>query len=578
MRRHIMRGFTPRVRATLLGCPLAMLIAMAALAPEAHAGPPAAAARPWVPATPASQDRTPSINAPINDTCAGAIVIPCGTFSLSGNTDTANNDYTFPSDASSCTGYIENGRDVVYRLNIIAGDSLWVDINSASTDVSLYVITNCASPSTSCVAGEDSTDVGGSETLRHKFTSSGTYYLVIDSFGNNSGGAWSAIGQLLCVIQPPGPTNDRCDNPLQVACGAFSYSGSTEFADNDYQYPSNGASCFGSMAQGKDVVYQLSVDAGDSLWVNFNSSTDGAVYIVSDCSDVVGTCIAGRDMVGAGQTEQLRYRFSFGGTYYMIFDSKALNSFGTWNATGEFVCPQPPKNDICEFAEPIPCGDFSLSGNTQLATDNYSFNTDAESCTGYRTGGRDVIYKVYASAGDSIWINYTSNADGAIYIATDCNNVTGTCVVGEDRAGTNETEMLRYKFTSAGVYHIFLDSFGTNTSGAWTAVGRMRCPNLAVGENLPSDRVALGAPAPNPFRTTTLIPFALPQRGAVQVRLIDLQGRRVRSLADGEFPAGQHQLRWDGRDDQGQLVRAGVYFVKLVSADGTAMRRAVYVR
>ena len=72
--------------------------------------------------------------------------------------------------------------------------------------------------------------------------------------------------------------------------------------------------------------------------------------------------------------------------------------------------------------------------------------------------------------------------------------------------------------------------------------------------------------------------MGLPQRSAVQVRMLDLQGLMVRTLADGEFPAGQHQLRWDGRDDQGQLVRAGVYFVKLVSGDGTAMRRAVYVR
>ncbi len=573
-----MRGFSPRVHATLLGCSLAVLVATAVLAPRAVAGPKAAAERPWAPSAPAAQDRTPSINAPINDTCAGAIVIPCGSFNLSGNTDTATNDYTFPSDASSCTGYIENGRDVVYRLNIVAGDSLWVNVSSSATDISVYVITDCASPSTSCVAGEDSTDVGGSESLRHKFTSTGTYYLVIDSFGNNTSGPWTAIGQLQCVIQPPGPSNDRCDNPFPIACGLFSFSGSTEFAANDYEYPSNGASCFGSMAQGKDVVYRLVVDAGDSLWVNYNSSSDGAVYLVSDCSDVVGTCIAGRDNVGAGQTEQLRYRFSFGGTYYLIFDSKALNSFGTWTATGEVACPQPPKNDICELAEPIPCGDFSISGSTQLAGANYDFNSDGESCTGYRTAGRDVLYKVYATAGDSIWINYQTTADGAIYIATDCNNVGGTCVAGEDSAATNETETLRYKFTSTGVFYIFIDSFGTNTFGHWTAVGRMNCPNLAVGDGLPSDRLALGAPAPNPFRTTTLIPFALPQRSAVQVRLLDLQGRMVRSLADGEFPAGQHQLRWDGRDDQGQLVRAGVYFVKLVSGDGTAMRRAVYVR
>jgi len=573
-----MRGYSALVRATLLGCPLAMLIALGALAPSAHAGPRSAAARPWVPSAPTSQDHTPSINTPINDTCAGAIVIPCGSFNLAGDTDTATNDYTFPADTSSCTGFIEDGRDVVYRMNIVAGDSIWVDASSPSSDMSIYIITNCADPTASCVVGEDSTDVGGKETLRYKFTSSGTYYMIIDSFGLNFGGPWTAIGQLLCVIQPPPPSNDRCDSPLPIACGPFSLSGTTEFAVNDYEYPSSGASCFGSRAQGKDVAYRLLVDAGDSLSVNYTSSTDGAVYLVRDCGDVVGTCVAGSDLVPAGQTEQLRHQFSFGGTYYLILDSKALNSFGTWTATGEFLCPQPPKNDICELAEPIPCGNFSLSGSTKLASDNYSFNTDQESCTGFRAGGRDAVYKVYATAGDSIWINYHSTADGSIYIVTDCNSVALTCAVGEDSTGTNETETLRHKFTSTGAYYIILDSFGTNTFGVWTAVGRMNCKNLAVGDGLPTDRVALGAPAPNPFRTTTLIPFALPQRSVVKLRLLDLQGRIVRSLADGEFPAGQHQLRWDGRDDHGQVVRAGVYFVKLVTSDGTAMRRAVYVR
>jgi len=571
-----MRGFSPLVRATWLGCSVAVLMATVSLAPEALAGPRAAAERPWV--SPTSQNPTPTADAPVNDTCAGAIVIPCGTFNLSGNTDTATNDYTFPQDTLSCTGYRADGRDVVYRLNITAGDSIWVDMSSASTDAAIYIITNCASPATSCVVGEDSTDVGGSETLRYKFTSGGTYYLIIDSFGSNVGGAWSATGQLLCIVMPPPPSNDRCETPLSIGCGSFSFSGSTEFANNDYQYASTGVSCFGSKADGKDVVYRVVVDAGDSLWVNYTSTADGAIYLVSDCSDVVGTCITGRDVAVAGQQEQLRYRFSFGGTYYLILDSETLNSFGTWTATGAFVCPQPPQNDICEVAQPIPCGDFSLSGSTQLAIADYSFESDEQSCTGYRAGGRDVVYLVYATAGDSIWIDYHSTADGSIYIATNCNNVTGTCVAGEDSAGTNETETLRHKFTQTNTYYIFIDSFGTNTYGQWTAVGRMNCANVSVGDGLPADRVALGAPAPNPFRTTTLIPFALPQRGMVKLRLLDLQGRSIRTLADGEFPAGQHQMRWDGRDDQGQVVRAGVYFVKLVTGDGTAMRRAVYVR
>jgi hypothetical protein len=48
----------------------------------------------------------------------------------------------------------------------------------------------------------------------------------------------------------------------------------------------------------------------------------------------------------------------------------------------------------------------------------------------------------------------------------------------------------------------------------------------------------------------------------VQVSIYDVVGRRVRSLADRIFPAGEHTLRWDGTDDSGTKVPRGVYFVR----------------
>ena len=99
-----------------------------------------------------------------------------------------------------------------------------------------------------------------------------------------------------------------------------------------------------------------------------------------------------------------------------------------------------------------------------------------------------------------------------------------------------------------------------------------------MGDAAASGQLELGPPTPNPFRAATAIPFALPQRGRVHLRLLDLQGRVVRTLIEGELPAGTHRLQWDGRDDHGELVRSGVYFVKLSTSEGDAMRRAIFVR
>ncbi len=65
---------------------------------------------------------------------------------------------------------------------------------------------------------------------------------------------------------------------------------------------------------------------------------------------------------------------------------------------------------------------------------------------------------------------------------------------------------------------------------------------------------------PNPFNPTTTIRFATAAEGPVRVTLFDVQGRRVRRLADEIMPAGARSLVWDGRDDQGLAAPSGVYF------------------
>jgi len=54
----------------------------------------------------------------------------------------------------------------------------------------------------------------------------------------------------------------------------------------------------------------------------------------------------------------------------------------------------------------------------------------------------------------------------------------------------------------------------------------------------------------------------------VSVVILDLQGRKVRDLVTGEFPAGTHRSTREGRDDQGLSFGPGVYFARLITGDG----------
>ena len=83
---------------------------------------------------------------------------------------------------------------------------------------------------------------------------------------------------------------------------------------------------------------------------------------------------------------------------------------------------------------------------------------------------------------------------------------------------------------------------------------------------------------PNPFNPQTVIPFALPQSGYVNLAVYDAAGRLVRTLVDEERPAGQQAIRWDGMDTTGRAVASGTYFVRMKAGRTVEVQSAVVVR
>ncbi|MHB8079996.1 MAG: M6 family metalloprotease domain-containing protein [Candidatus Krumholzibacteriia bacterium] len=73
---------------------------------------------------------------------------------------------------------------------------------------------------------------------------------------------------------------------------------------------------------------------------------------------------------------------------------------------------------------------------------------------------------------------------------------------------------------------------------------------------------------PNPFNPATTIRFYNPVPGPVEVAVLDLVGRRVRTLLSEVRPAGAGAIRWDGRDQRGAACASGVYHVQ-ATAGGT---------
>jgi FlgD Ig-like domain len=84
--------------------------------------------------------------------------------------------------------------------------------------------------------------------------------------------------------------------------------------------------------------------------------------------------------------------------------------------------------------------------------------------------------------------------------------------------------------------------------------------------------------APNPIRFHSRLSFELPSAEDVRIRVYDLAGRAVQSLAFGRLPAGPHDFVWRAVDDRGSSLPDGVYFMRLESGTSRAQQKVLVLK
>ncbi|HET9888467.1 MAG TPA: T9SS type A sorting domain-containing protein, partial [bacterium] len=91
-------------------------------------------------------------------------------------------------------------------------------------------------------------------------------------------------------------------------------------------------------------------------------------------------------------------------------------------------------------------------------------------------------------------------------------------------------------------------------------------------------RIGLIAISPNPAPSATRISFGTSRVGPVVLRIHDLAGRVVKDLVSASRERGEYVASWDGRDERGHSVAAGIYFVRLSSIDGNWTEKLIRVK
>lgn len=82
---------------------------------------------------------------------------------------------------------------------------------------------------------------------------------------------------------------------------------------------------------------------------------------------------------------------------------------------------------------------------------------------------------------------------------------------------------------------------------------------------------------PNPFSTNLNISLYMPNRSSVKLSVYDVKGRLISGIFDRESEAGEHNVSWNGTDDNGQKVSSGAYFLVAVFEKETITKKVILI-
>jgi bacillopeptidase F len=123
------------------------------------------------------------------------------------------------------------------------------------------------------------------------------------------------------------------------------------------------------------------------------------------------------------------------------------------------------------------------------------------------------------------------------------------------------------------------NTYGSGFVDAYAAVSCvLAAQGIGGAGGAPPARQIELAVEPNPLRRSTGVRYGVPTRGPVRLAILDIQGRVVRTLVHGIVEAGAHRLVYDGRDDAGDDLPSGVYFLRLEACGHRAVEKMGLVR
>ena len=92
------------------------------------------------------------------------------------------------------------------------------------------------------------------------------------------------------------------------------------------------------------------------------------------------------------------------------------------------------------------------------------------------------------------------------------------------------------------------------------------------------NKITLDNNYPNPFNTSTMIPFIVDKTRPIRLTVYDLAGHKIRELVNKKYQPGNYQVFWQGKTDEDIMASSGIYIYMLVSNEFSKSGRMVLLK
>ncbi len=367
-----------------------------------------------------------------------------------------------------------NAPERVYRFEMDQRAQVTVSLTS-SYDGAIYILRECGQLNTLVDCNDDNPDTSHSRI--DTMLEPGTYYLVVDGYGDASGGYDVAVS-----VSPMQALGQICGGATALTSGQ-QVSGTTVGGADYFQ-----ATCAGG-ARAPDQVYSIQVPARSRFRARLDTNThDGALYLRSTCDDTTSEIACNDDF---GDTRRSRISSILDpGEYFLYADGYTGANAGTFDIRADLASPQggTAAGDTC--ATPA-----RLNPGAAFEIDTFEAADDMSgSCGG--GGAADVVYSLDVRARSQFRATVRdAEFAGAMYIQRTCGDASTEVACQPIQITSNSaTESTMEATLTPGQYSLVFDGSRPDAFGA--ANVQVELTDLQAVE-----RVCRRAPVLRPGRT-----------------------------------------------------------------------------